>query len=68
VFISYNEPTADANFTNLKSKFPRAKRVHGIKGIHQAHIAAAKLATTYLSHELDAQISIEKVDIFPIVN
>jgi hypothetical protein len=46
VFISYNEPTADENFEKLKSVFPRATRVHGVKGIHQAHIAAAKLADT----------------------
>jgi hypothetical protein len=46
VFISYNEPNADENFEKLKMTFPRAKRVHGVKGIHQAHIAAAKLADT----------------------
>jgi hypothetical protein len=58
VFISYNEPTADANFVNLKSKFPKAKRVHGIKGIHQAHIAAAKLATTYMFWVVDGDAEI----------
>jgi hypothetical protein len=58
VFISYNEPTADANFTNLKSKFPRAKRVHGIKGIHQAHIAAAKLAKTCMFWVVDGDAEI----------
>ena len=42
VFISYQEPDADENFKKLKKRFPLAKRVHGIKGIHQAHIAAAK--------------------------
>jgi hypothetical protein len=46
VFISYQEPNADENYLKLINKFPRAKRIHGIKGIHQAHIAAAKLATT----------------------
>jgi hypothetical protein len=46
VFISYNEPTADDNFKALQQRFPRAKRVHGVKGIHQAHIAAAKLCDT----------------------
>ena len=30
------------NFKKLKKRFPLAKRVHGVKGIHQAHIAAAK--------------------------
>ena len=46
VFISYNEPNADENYNNLLVKCPRAKRVHGVKGIHQAHIAAAELCNT----------------------
>jgi hypothetical protein len=46
VFISYEEPNADDNFTKLLKKCPTAKRVHGVKGIHQAHIAAAKLCNT----------------------
>jgi hypothetical protein len=46
VFISYNEPSADKNYSNIKERFPRAQRVHGVKGIHQAHIAAAKLCDT----------------------
>lgn len=46
VFISYNEPNADENFENLKERFPRAKRIHGVKGIHNAHIEAAKLCNT----------------------
>ena len=46
VFISYNEPNADENYNNLLVKCPRAKRVHGVKGIHRAHIAAAKLCDT----------------------
>jgi hypothetical protein len=58
VFISYNEPTADVNFINLKSKFPRTKRVHGIKGIHQAHIAAAKLAKTCMFWVVDGDAEI----------
>lgn len=54
VFISYNEPNADENYNTLISKFPRAKRVHGVKGIHQAHIEAAKLATTEMLWIVDA--------------
>jgi len=41
VFISYQEPNANINWELLKNRFPFAKRVHGVKGIHQAHIAAA---------------------------
>ncbi len=46
VFISYQEPNADENWQRLKSKLPFAKRIHGVKGIHQAHIAAAKQCLT----------------------
>ena len=46
VFISYNESNADENWQRLVSRFPFAKRVHGVKGIHQAHIAAAKKCYT----------------------
>jgi len=46
VFISYQEPTADEYYKYLTDRFPRAKRIHGVKGIHQAHIAAAKLCET----------------------
>ena len=46
VFISYQEPNADENWQTLKEKYPTAKRVHGVKGIHQAHIQAAKQCFT----------------------
>jgi hypothetical protein len=47
VFISYNEPNAEENWLKLKSRIPFAKRVNGVKGIHQAHIkAASKVFTT----------------------
>ena len=48
VMITYNEPNADENYQALLDRFPRAKRVDGVKGIHQAHIEAAKLCTTDL--------------------
>jgi hypothetical protein len=46
VFISYQEPNADENFVKLLEKFPTAKRIHGVNGIHQAHIAAAEICET----------------------
>jgi hypothetical protein len=60
VFISYNEPNADENFAKLINQFPRAKRVHGVKGIHQAHIAAAKLSTTPMFWVVDGDAVIEE--------
>lgn len=44
IFLSYDESNAEEHFQQLKSRFPRAKRVNGIKGILAAHTAAAKLA------------------------
>ena len=54
IFISYNEPNADKNWEDLKSRFPRAKRVDGVKGIHQAHIAAANKSFTKMFWAVDA--------------
>tara|TARA_B110000977_G_scaffold163232_1_gene209059 strand:- start:4991 stop:5671 length:681 start_codon:yes stop_codon:yes gene_type:complete len=54
VFISYQEPSADANYASLKARFPMAKRVHGVKGIHQAHIKAAKKCFTKMFWIVDA--------------
>ena len=57
-FISYNEVEADNNWQQLKQKFPYAKRTHGVKGIHQAHIEAAKLAFTPMVYIVDADAHI----------
>jgi len=54
VFISYNELNADENYKNLLKKAPYAKRVHGIKGIHQAHIQAAKISNSEMVWIVDA--------------
>ena len=54
IFISYNEVNADENYNKLLEKFPRAKRVHGVKGIHQAHIEAAKICETEMLWVVDA--------------
>jgi predicted transcriptional regulator len=53
VFISYNEPNADENYFRLLDVYPNAKRVHGVKGIHNAHIEAAKLAETEMFWVVD---------------
>jgi hypothetical protein len=58
IFISYNEPNADANFAKLKARFPYAQRINGIKGIHQAHIAAAKKAFTKMFWVVDGDAEI----------
>lgn len=58
IFISYNEPNAEENFTLLKNRFPLSKRVNGILGIHQAHIAAAKKSFTNMFWVVDGDSQI----------
>jgi hypothetical protein len=58
VFISYNEKYADVNFALLKERFPLVKRVHGVKGIHAAHIAAARKSFTKMFWVVDADAQI----------
>lgn len=57
-FISYQEPNADENWKKLKNRFPFAQRIHGVKGIHQAHIAAAKRSLTKLFYVVDGDAEI----------
>ena len=54
IFISYNELNAADNFAKLKQRFPLAKHVQGITGIHQAHIAAAKRSFSPMFWVVDA--------------
>lgn len=46
IFISYDEPNADAHWANLLEICPWAKRVHGVEGSDAAHKAAAQLSDT----------------------
>jgi hypothetical protein len=60
VFISYHEEFADSNFKKLKSRLPHRTihRIDGVKGIHNAHIEAAKLSTTTMFWVVDADAEI----------
>ncbi len=46
VFLSYDEPYAEEHWQRLKKRFPAAQRVHGVKGILNAHKECACLAKT----------------------
>ena len=46
IFLSYDEPCAEDNWKILKEKFPRAKRVKGIKGRTAAYHSAANMSET----------------------
>jgi hypothetical protein len=54
IMLSYKEPFADKMYDTLVQKVPRAKRIHGVKGIFEAHKAAAELATTPMFYVVDA--------------
>jgi len=58
VFISFNEPFADENYSKLKTKFPGLKRVDGVVGIHNAHIQAATICETDYFWVIDADAEI----------
>lgn len=58
VFISYNEPNADIHYNKLKIRFPLTKRVHGIKGIHNAHVIAAKKSLTHMFWVIDGDADV----------
>ena len=53
VFISYNEPDADERYKRLLERYPNTKSLHGVKGIHQAHIEAAKKCYTKMFWVID---------------
>ena len=46
VFFSYDEPSAEKYWEVLKQKYPRAKRIKGIKGRTMAYHAAANMSDT----------------------
>jgi hypothetical protein len=67
VFISYNESNADKNYERLLEKCPRAKRIHGVKGIHNAHIKAASICDTDMIWIVDGDAIIENDFNFELV-
>jgi len=54
IMLSYQEKFADRNYAKLLERVPHAKRVHGVKGIFNAHQAAANLADTRMFYVIDA--------------
>lgn len=64
VFLSYDEPNADAHYADLINKAPWAKRVHGVKGSDAAHKAAAELSETdwFVSVDADNIVDIKFFD------
>lgn len=54
IFLSYDEPNAEENWSDLLNKVPWAQRVHGVKGFDAAHKAAAELSETQRFITVDA--------------
>jgi hypothetical protein len=54
VFISYDEDNCEQNWSDLQTKVPWAKRVHGVDGSDAAHKAAARLSETEHFISVDA--------------
>ena len=44
IYPSYDEPNAEQNYTDLLSKVPWAKRIHGIKGSDAASSLSLSLS------------------------
>lgn len=60
VMITYGEPNADNNYNNLKKRFPRAKRIDNVTGIHNAHKEAARICTTPMFWVVDGDAVIDE--------
>lgn len=71
VFLSNNEPYADSNYTKLEKLVhnkSKLHRVNGVKGILEAHKAAANLVTTNMFYLVDADCVLEgsfAFDLYP---
>jgi hypothetical protein len=46
IFISYDEPQADENWSKLIKRFPFAQRCHGVQGMQNALLHAAEMSIT----------------------
>ncbi len=64
IFLSYDEPNADANYEDLQSKIPWAKRIHGVKGSDAAHKACAEISETDRFIIVDADNIIDKMFLY----
>lgn len=60
VYISYDEPNAEENYMDLVAKFPRAMRVHGVKGFDAAHQKAASLSESEFVFIVDGDNKVTK--------
>ena len=53
IFLSYDEPAADGHWARVVGRFPFAQRVHGVRGLNEAHRECARLARTERFYLID---------------
>lgn len=58
-FISYDEDCAEENWRRVLKKAPQAQRIHGVKGIFEAHKQAASMAKSDMFWVVDADACLE---------
>lgn len=59
VFISKDELNAEDNWQVLCDMMPGAKRLHGVNGLHRAHICAARMVDTPMFYAVDGDAMME---------
>lgn len=59
-FLSFDETLREKNWLILKSRFPEARRLHGLKGLKLAHQACASLSRTPFFFVVNADNEIHK--------
>ena len=59
-FISFDEENSREHWYALNQRFPRAKHIYGIKGIHNAHKKCASLSETDMFYTVDADTVINE--------
>ncbi len=52
-FLSYDEDNADSNHSRLAARFPSVQRIHGVKGLYQAHKTCSDKASTEMYFVVD---------------
>lgn len=62
VFLSLDEPNAEAHFERLRKAVPRAIRVHGVRGFDAAHRRAGELSATPHVVTIDADNLLRDTD------
>ena len=68
IYLSYDEPNAEQNYTDLCSKVPWAKRVHGVEGSDAAHKACAELSETDRFITVDGDNKIDDDFLTQVIN